>query len=95
MPAPALDDDLRLAQRIEDLAVEKFVAQASIKALDEAVLPWAAGSDVGRLCPDGADPILHGFGDELGAVVGTDVASRFTLPTPNIIRPTPKRRSVG
>jgi len=73
MPAPALDDDLRLAQRIEDLAVEKFVAQASIEALDEAVLPWAGGSDVGRLCPDGADPILHGFGDELGAVVGTDV----------------------
>ena len=40
---PALDDDLRLAQRVEDLAVEQLVAQPRIEALDEAVLPRAAG----------------------------------------------------
>src|SRR3954463_1094889 len=53
--APALDDDLRLAQRVEDLAIEQFVAQARIEALDKAVLPWAARRDVGGLRADGAD----------------------------------------
>jgi hypothetical protein len=35
VPPPAFDDDLGLAQRVENLAV----AQACIEALDEAVLP--------------------------------------------------------
>src|SRR3954468_22974267 len=63
--APALDDDLRLAQRVEDLAIEQFVAQARIEALDKAVLPWAARRDVGGLRADAADPLLHRFGNEL------------------------------
>src|SRR3954462_12486149 len=71
--APALDDDLRLAQRVEDLAIEQFVAQARIEALDKAVLPWAARRDVGGLRADAADPLLHRFGNELRAIVGTDV----------------------
>ena len=71
--SPALDDDLSLAQRVEDLAIEQFVAQAGIEALDEAVLPWTASFDVGGPCAHGCDPVLHGFGDELGAVVGADV----------------------
>src|SRR5690606_25165485 len=62
-----------LFERVEDLAVEEFVAQASIEALDVAILPWASGCDVGSLRPDGGDPVLHGRGDELRAVVGTDV----------------------
>ena len=73
VPPPALDDDLRLAQRVEDLAIEKLVAQACIEALDEAVLPRAAGRDVGGAGADGSDPVLYGLGDELGPVVGTDV----------------------
>src|SRR3954469_1295236 len=71
--APALDDDLRLAQRVEDLAIEQFVAQARIEALDKAVLPWAARRDVGGLRADAADPLLHRFGNELRAIVGTDM----------------------
>ena len=74
MPPPALNDDLSFAQGVEDLAVEKFVAKTGIEALDEAVLPWAASFDVGRPCTDASDPVLHGFGDELGSVVGPDVA---------------------
>src|SRR4051812_13008187 len=66
--APALDDDLRLAQRVEDLAIEQFVAQARIEALDKAVLPWAARRDVGGLRADAADPLLHRFGNELRAM---------------------------
>ena len=47
MAPPALDDNLSLIQRAEDLAVEEFVAQARIEALDVAVLPMAP-----RLCND-------------------------------------------
>ena len=71
--SPALDDDLGLSQRVEDLAVEQFVAQAGIKALDEAVLPRAAWCDVGGLCANSSDPVLHGFSDELGSIVGAHV----------------------
>jgi hypothetical protein len=35
--------------------------------------PRAAGSDVGGLRADGADPLLHRFGKELRAIVGADV----------------------
>ena len=73
MPTPAFHDDPGLLERVEDLAVEKLVAQASIEALDVAILPWAAGGDVGGLRPDGGDPVLYGRGDELRAVVGADV----------------------
>jgi len=33
MAAPALDDDLRLAERIEDFSVEKFVSELGVEAL--------------------------------------------------------------
>ena len=36
---PALDDDLRLAHGVEDLAIEQLVAQARVEAFDKAVLP--------------------------------------------------------
>ena len=71
--SPAFDDDLRLAQRIEDLAVEQLVAQPGIKTLDEAVLPRTAWRDVGGLCSDGADPLLYRLSNELRAIIGTDV----------------------
>jgi len=71
---PALDHDLRLLQRIEDLPVQQLVAQASVEALDVPVLPWAAWSDVGGLSTDRGNPFLHGLGDELGPVVRPDVA---------------------
>jgi hypothetical protein len=72
--APALDDDLGFSQRVEDLAIEQFVAQASIEALDIAVFPEAARLDIGRLGPDGGDPFLHRLGDKLRPVIGPDVA---------------------
>jgi hypothetical protein len=69
MAPPALDNDLSLAQRVEDLAVEEFVTQARIEALDVAVLPRTARRDLGRFRTDGRDPILHGLGPELRAIV--------------------------
>jgi len=73
VPPPTLDDDLGFTQRIEDLTVKKLVAQARIEALDEPVLPRAARGDVGGLRTNGTDPFLHRFGDELRAIVGTDM----------------------
>ena len=73
MPPPALDHDLRLSERVEDLAIEQFITQAGVEALDKAVLPWAAWFDVGGPGANGCDPVLHSFGDELGSVVGADV----------------------
>src|SRR6266550_834509 len=72
--SPALDDDLGLAQSVEDLAVEQLIAKAGVEALDVAVLPRAAPLDVGSLGTDYRDPFLHGFGDELRSVVRADVS---------------------
>ena len=71
--APALDDDLRLPERVEDLAIEQLVAKTGIEALDEAVLPRTAGRDVGGPCANSCNPVLNGLGDELGSVVGTNM----------------------
>src|ERR1700730_14841413 len=46
MPPPALDDDLGLLQGMEDLTIEKLVAQARIEAFDKAVLLRASRGDV-------------------------------------------------
>src|SRR3989440_12881346 len=70
---PAFDDDLRFPQRVEDLAIEQLVTQPGIKTLDEPVLPWTARRDVGGVCSDGTDPLLHRLGNELRAIIGTDM----------------------
>src|SRR5262245_25585929 len=74
MTPPAFDDDLCLAQSEEDFAVEQFVAQAGVEALDVAVLPRAPSVDVSGLGTDRRDPVLHSLGDELRSVVGADVS---------------------
>src|SRR5262249_48618613 len=70
----ALDDDLGLAQSVEDLAVEQLIAKAGVEALDVAVLPRATPLDVSGLGTDNRDPVLHRLGDELWSVVGPDVS---------------------
>src|SRR6476661_8844757 len=72
--SPALDDDLGLAQTVEDLAVEQLIAKAGVEALDVAVLPRTASLDVSGLDADSCDPFLHGLGDELRSVVRADVS---------------------
>ena len=68
MPAPTLDHNLSLAERVENLPVEQLVSEAGVEALDVAVLPRAPRCDVGRLRADSSDPLLHSLGDELRAV---------------------------
>jgi len=76
--SPAFDDDLSLVQRVEDFAIEQFIAQACVEALDVAILPGATWCDVGGVCADRGDPLLHGLGHELWSVVGPDVARHAT-----------------
>src|SRR5215204_3038692 len=73
MPAPALDDDPRLVESVEDLAVEQLVPEPGIEALDIAILPGAAWSDVGGLGSDRRDPLLDGLG-RIGAEAGERLA---------------------
>ena len=68
MAPPALDDDLRLPQRVEDFAVEEFVSEPGIEGLDVAVLPGTTRGDIGGPRAHGFDPPLHGLGDELGTI---------------------------
>jgi hypothetical protein len=70
---PAFDDHLGFPERIEDFAVEKFVAKACIERFDEAVLPGAARCDIRGLGSHGCDPFLNGLGDELGPIVRTNM----------------------
>ncbi len=46
MPAPALDQDVSLAERCEDFSIQQLVAQLRIEALIVAILPRAAGLDI-------------------------------------------------
>ena len=49
VPPPALDDYLCLLQRVEDLAIQKLISQLRVEALTIAILPGAAGHNVGGL----------------------------------------------
>ena len=69
VPPPGFDQDLCLSQGVEDLAIQELVAHRAVEALAVAILPWAAGCDVERLHTDLRQPLLHGIGNELGAIV--------------------------
>ena len=71
--SPILDHDLGLLQCVENLAVEQLIAQLAIEAFAIAILPWASRLDVSGPGSDGGDPIPKRLGDELRAVVRTDV----------------------
>ena len=69
MPAPPLDQHLRLVECRELLAVQQLVAELGVEALAIPILPWTARLDVERLHTDPAEPGAHALGDELGTVV--------------------------
>ncbi len=71
---PCLDDDLGLGEAVEDLTVEQFISEFRVEALAVAVLPRASRLDERGLRTDGDNPLPHRFGDELRAVVGTNMA---------------------
>lgn len=72
MPPPLFDQDLCLAEIVEDLSVQQLVAEAGVEALAIAILPRRSGLDISRFRPNGADPIPNGQGDKFQAIVGTN-----------------------
>lgn len=72
MLAPAFNDDPGFTQRIEDLTVEQFIAEAGIEALAVTVLPRRSRLDVNGLCTGSSDPVADVLRDLLRAVVGAD-----------------------
>jgi hypothetical protein len=51
---PLLDDDLSLPERLEDLAIEKFIPEAGIEAFAVSTLPGRARFDDLRRCGESA-----------------------------------------
>jgi hypothetical protein len=55
-----------------------LISETSFEAFNVAVLPGTAGLNVGGLCFDWCDPFPNGFGGELGAIIGANVARHAT-----------------
>lgn len=70
---PLLDEYLGLLEGGEDLPVEQFIPEAGIEAFDIPVLPRRSRCDVGGLGTNGSDPVSNDPGDELGAVIRSDI----------------------
>ena len=56
LPSPSLDQDLGLRQRVEDLAVEQFVAQLPVERFHIPVLPGTPRLDKQRLYRQRREP---------------------------------------
>ena len=77
--APPTGDDPHLLEAVENFAVEQFVTQAGVEALDIAVLPWAARLDVEGGNAQPAQPFSHDIGHKFGAIIGPDMLRRAML----------------
>jgi hypothetical protein len=69
---PCFDHDACLGERVEYLAIQKFVAQLRTEALAVTVLPWTAGLDESRFRTDGIDPVPDGFRDKFRAMTQSE-----------------------
>ena len=70
---PLLHHDLGLLQRVEDLPVQAFIPQLPIETLTIPVLPWTTWFDVQPSGPEIPQPWAQLPGDELRAVIGSNV----------------------
>jgi hypothetical protein len=73
VPSPVLDDHLGLLQSVKDFTVEQFVTELRVEAFTVTALPRTASLDLGGLGSNGGNPLADGPGDELRAIVGTNV----------------------
>ena len=73
VPQPVAHGDGDVVVVVEPPPVGELPAEAGVVALDDPVLPRAAGVDVDGLDAVGGHELLDGLGDELRAVVGPDV----------------------
>lgn len=56
---PSFGQITGLGERVEDFAVEQFIAQRSVEALAISILPWRSGRDVQRFHADLGEPSLQ------------------------------------
>ena len=66
---PLLDDDLSLPERVEDLAIEKFIPEAGIEAFAVSILPGGTRFYEGCLGANSCNPAPDLLSNELGAFV--------------------------
>ena len=67
-----------LAQAVEDLPIQHFIAEAGVEALAIAILLGWAGLDISCPGADSADPIPDGQGYELWPIVEADESRHAT-----------------
>lgn len=79
LPSPRFDDDSRLLQRVEDLAVQQLVAELAIERLGVTVLPGRAWFDKKRLGADAEEPLAQRGRDELRLVVAAHMLGNSPL----------------
>ncbi len=77
--SPALDQDLGLEQRIEELAIQKLGAEFPVERFDIAILPRASGLDEQGAHADLTEPLSDRGRREFRSVVRTDMCRRPTL----------------
>lgn len=77
--APGFDQNPGLLQHAEDLAIEKFIPQAGIEALDIAVLPGTPWRDISCLGAHGSDLRLDSLGDEFWPIARYERVGRAEL----------------
>ena len=73
---PHLDDHTCFFERVENLAVQAFIAQLAVERFAVAVLPGTAGFDKHRSCTDRIEPRAHTLRTHLRAVVAPHVLGR-------------------
>ena len=76
VPAPGFDDDLGLGARQEPLQAQALVTELAVEAFAHPVLPGLAGVDQGGLDLLVGDPLQQRLGNELRALVGSQVQWR-------------------
>jgi hypothetical protein len=76
---PALDEDLRVSERADVLAIERLIAELGVEALGIPVLPGTAWLDVSRPGAQGRDPVAARLGHKLRPVIRADVLGHASL----------------
>lgn len=77
--APGFDHDLGLGAREKPFEAQALVAELTVEALADAILPGLAGVDQRRLDALLGDPLQQRTGDELRPIVGAQIERRAAL----------------
>ena len=87
---PCLDDPSRRRQRLEQVLVQALVAQATIKAFDEAVLLRLSRCDVVPLDAGVLAPDKDGVTGQFVSVAGRPRTMQLVLPASQAVGPSSK-----